>query len=156
MALPQRIRSAAIVLIYQKTKLSEKILDHLKEQFGIEKDNDWKYILRLEQTVHNETNVLVFIHCAFKPDVYSSKLAIQTEDGLISPLVYCWSEIDFFLRVVLTFYQKIDWSLLLTNFSKEEIQEKAIICQGNDLVVEVVKPKLPSMTSFQSGSLTEK
>lgn len=128
MSKPQRIRSRIMILIYPGINSSAKVMEHLKTKFKIDDDKKWSYIVRQEQTVSGLINTIVFLELNFTPDIYLHKLNLEHNTEIISPSIHSWTDKEFLLRYILTFYGTIDInSEFLTNLSRLEIEENAVV-----------------------------
>jgi len=129
-------------------------MDHLKTKLKIENDKKWSYIVRQEQTISGQINTIVFLELYFTPDIYLHKLHMTYNDRTIVPSIHSWSDKEFLLRYILTFYGTMDInSEFLTNLSQSEIEEKAIIIKPTSSLENV---KHENISLNKSISLDEK
>lgn len=77
MTAPIRLRSRTFILVYPNVDSLNLLYEHLRVTLGIESDENWTYLLKIEQLVNEQKNVIGYIELSFSLDIYSSKLTYK-------------------------------------------------------------------------------
>jgi hypothetical protein len=144
-----KIRSKTFVLIYKSLLNKEELIDFLRTQMKIKTEDDWKYVIKLEEYQTGDTNTVVFCDLTYKPYFLVEKFRFPNSSNGVQPEVLVWNSTHL-LKYILTFCGDFDFDCISTNFERTTLIESAKLLKHKINCVNENNVNVDAHTIFES------